>query len=367
MKKPIGHAACAVTLVELVLSVTVLTLLLAAISSAIILATQAVPTEDAAAVVAGQQRRILAQFADELRFATAVAAATATELAFTTQDRDGDGDPDHYTYRWETPDQLVKVWPGGMAQTLTAAWSDGTFTYTTTDTVAVIPGLPVEGPRRQLINLSGGDGAGEDGDDEDEDGDSETLDAGERAGQTFRPPLPTDAVAWSVTRIRVRLAGVSNEGQLQIGVHATTRDGLPRAVPLNSIILDAEALDTELTWHDLSIANVTDISPDRPLALVITALQGNPAAGFAYHDDYSDSALAKINAVLWLSSDGGRSWRDADDAALQCAIFGTVTLAGTDTTEPRRQLERVAIQYTTGRPARTVAIDCVARNQPVLP
>ena len=88
------------TLLELTISIPLLTLLMLGMASAIHIAARSVPDAKTAPSAALAAASVLDQLGSEFSYATSITTATASELAFATPDRTGDGVADTLRYRW---------------------------------------------------------------------------------------------------------------------------------------------------------------------------------------------------------------------------------------------------------------------------
>ncbi len=88
------------TLVELVLSMVVMTILMGAMGSALVLASRAMPDDQSAAVLFRQGAQTVEQVLDELHTAQSLTVKTATTVLFTVPDRNSDSTAEIIRYAW---------------------------------------------------------------------------------------------------------------------------------------------------------------------------------------------------------------------------------------------------------------------------
>jgi Tfp pilus assembly protein FimT len=98
MRRKRRHSFRSFTLVELVISMAVATILLAGLTSAVILAAQALPGKERLADKLLQQARVLDQLVGELQYALFFAERGTRAITFTVADRNGDGSPERIRY-----------------------------------------------------------------------------------------------------------------------------------------------------------------------------------------------------------------------------------------------------------------------------
>ncbi|MEO0630423.1 MAG: prepilin-type N-terminal cleavage/methylation domain-containing protein [Planctomycetota bacterium] len=88
------------TLVEMVSSLFLASVLVAAIASCIALASRAIPNDSDPVLATAGYQRVLVAIADDVRFATSVDIPTSNELRIDLPDRDGDSNTDTIVYAW---------------------------------------------------------------------------------------------------------------------------------------------------------------------------------------------------------------------------------------------------------------------------
>jgi len=108
------------TVVEMVLSMAVMTVLLGGIASALVIAGRAVPGTATPASLAVDGYHAAERLATELYAAQTVTARSATSVAFTVADRDADGNPETIQYTWSgvAGDPLNRRYNGGAPGTV---------------------------------------------------------------------------------------------------------------------------------------------------------------------------------------------------------------------------------------------------------
>lgn len=90
------------TLIEVVASMLILSVVMVAIGSTIVLASRAIPSGDLQQGKAIQQAKVLQRIAEDLSAATRFINHTMASVTFLVADRDDDGDPEQLTYSWST-------------------------------------------------------------------------------------------------------------------------------------------------------------------------------------------------------------------------------------------------------------------------
>lgn len=136
------------TLVELVLSLTIMAILLGAMASAILIASHAVPNGQSPLATAAETADVVDQIAGELLYATSITRATGYAVTFTVADRGhGAVGPETISYAWSgTPgDPLTRQYNGGTVVTVSEEVQDFSLSY------FVEPGELLEPPAVLLV------------------------------------------------------------------------------------------------------------------------------------------------------------------------------------------------------------------------
>ncbi|MCH7925855.1 MAG: prepilin-type N-terminal cleavage/methylation domain-containing protein, partial [Planctomycetes bacterium] len=112
------------TLVELVAAMTVMTILMMGMGSAMIIASRAIPNDKSPMSIATESRNVLDRLTEDLLYAISVSEKAATALTFTVADRGhGAAGPETIRYAWSgTPgDPLTLEYNGASAVNLVDA------------------------------------------------------------------------------------------------------------------------------------------------------------------------------------------------------------------------------------------------------
>jgi len=104
-----------VTLIELLVSIAITTVLMLAIGTCLLIATQAMPNANGPANQIIVTSEVAKQLATELQHAVSINSRSATMIEFTVADRDADEVPEVIRYEWSgTPgDPLTRRYNGG--------------------------------------------------------------------------------------------------------------------------------------------------------------------------------------------------------------------------------------------------------------
>src|SRR5439155_275969 len=89
-----SHSLPGFTLVEMAVSLAVVSVLMVALGSVVVIAAKALPAAAGPGEVSLAAGAALDTFTSELRYATAITEATLTSVTFTVADRNNDGNPE---------------------------------------------------------------------------------------------------------------------------------------------------------------------------------------------------------------------------------------------------------------------------------
>ncbi len=330
MTRPTPHAA-GFTLLEMIVSLVVVAVLMVGLSSAVVLASRALPHHTADAVAATDAARVLQQLSDELRAATELPTRTATSITFNLPDRDGDGQPQVITYAWSgTPgDPLTRTAHGGSPVAVLDRIDQFTLGYRTTDRVEVFPGATGTSAEVLLSSFDPSDSE-----------DYFKLDDEEEIGFRFTPALPAEAQSWSITRVLLR---TDKDGPHDgtAAVRLATLTGRRPGNTLATVEADEKHdLDQNFGWAEI-------VFPDAaPLA-----------AGDGGTLTLADAGKGKAGRVRWnqTGQPANVHYREEDDepydapssqGAVDHYLYGTYAYADDDWTLSQTLVTTVTVQLT---------------------
>lgn len=304
------------SLVELLATLAIVSVLMAALGSTVLLASRALPREDSATVHEVTAARVLEQIAAELAEATDVEMVNAHELEFEVPGREAGDDPtdpaddDTIKYIWSgTPgDSLTRQYNGGTVETVLESVESLNFTAQTVSQSDAGGEAPlVASAEQQLQQFSI----------------STTIpimtririEDGARVAQQIAPDLPADATHWRPTRAAVYLGPLSpvNAGDtLRVSVQPNGGMGAPNGAVMAEDTVQETSL-TGSTWHYVTFSSLFDLPASSTYFLVVEHTGGGAAAeistarpksgvttGPYYQDDDGDGWAQVSNRVLWL-------------------------------------------------------------------
>lgn len=338
----------AFTLIEMVVSLSIISVVFLAMGSVMVLASKAVPDPKASTGMA-LTADLLEQIAAEVQVATSVSIATDKGIAFTVPDRDGDGTDESIVYLWGgvAGSALVRQYNGGTVVTvIPAAYEFGLY-YTTRP--APQPDLLTESSEVLLSSYAPGLISSD-----------HTITNKLWIGQLISPGgIPPDAVDWNITRVLFRAAKKSSQdGMTQVQIRTVNTDMKPSTTVLESHWLDENNLDSNYQWQSYIYSAVRGLSPTQCVCLVLQWTAGSESANISYEPLLASCMLTTTN--------GGGTWSESSAKGMHHYVYGTYT---TPTSQPPIDvIASVTLTLNTGATGASRArISASTLNQPPMP
>jgi len=301
------------TLIEAVISLAILSIIVVALGSAMLIASRAVPDADSPTQRILDAGQALECVASELCYALSVAQPTENSLEFTVPDRTGDGAPETVRYAWS----------GAAGDPITRTYNGG-------DPVAFLDNVHWSDIALDLTPVGAGGGAGNNEGAEqlliahDDSGGSHVwrvVEPFKWGGQYLRPQLPTGAVGWRITRVRFRAqrAGIIDGSD---HVALVVADGQCR--PTGDLLASTTLLELNLTgdpdFQEFAFPSLPVLDPDTGVCLLIVHSLGLQSCWLRGESGGTDTPDAHfIN-----STDQGKTWNDHTGIDLCFEVYGTV-------------------------------------------
>lgn len=310
------------------MSLAVTTVLLSGLTSAMFLATQAMPDDRRPAEATIAASETANRIVSELAYALSFSQRSVHAIAFTVTDRNGDGKPESIRYAWSgTPGgPLTYEYNGSSAINLLASVREFSLIYDVQVVTEQNPGPASVSAEQELMGYFS------------------TSDLAEAHvhyddrwwSQYFKPTLPADAISWTVTRVRFQTKQDIEAVLTRVGLRRPLPDRTPSSITVDETILWPESLSSEYQWITLSFSAATDLSPGKGMCLTFTNDELRPA-----RLRYQNKNVILDNAAL---SQGMPAWGTPDsNKALLFNIYGTVSTPGDPITTTRYFLNHVDV------------------------
>ncbi len=317
------------TLVELVVSLAIMSILLAAIGSAIVLAGGAIPRDDDPNRAADAALEAAHDMAADLQFALAFAERSVWAVEFTVPSRDADAVPETIRYAWSGSrgDPVTRQYNGGPAVSIIAGVEDFNLAYWETNFTRTVP-IRIESAELELISYDSLSDLG-----------SAHVHFDLWWGQYFKPTLPADTIEWKVTRVKFKAMQDLDALPTTVELRKPKPGLTPGSIVLDDATLAAAVLTPAFKWHELPlIANY--LSPDEGLTLVFRNSSGRSAQLESQIDFVTQPGIGLVMGTpAWGALQANQS--------LLFYVYGTHTTPGT-ALDTRTYLTGVEIEIQTG-------------------
>jgi prepilin-type N-terminal cleavage/methylation domain-containing protein len=323
------------TLIELVVSLSIMSIILLGIGSSILIARRAMPDAKSPAQEVITAAQAAEQIASELQYAYFFATHTSREIQFYVADRDGNGTIESIYYYWSgTPgDPLIRQYNDKPAVNVIDSVENFNLEYNL-DTTIEETATENESGETLLSSFY-----------TNEDQKSYSVKDNRWYGQYFYPTLPADTISWKVTRIQfyAKISGILFTGECRVQLQQATAGGYPTSIVLEEKTLLESTLFITYTLQEFNFTNASGLSPDRGLCLVFEWVNGQEACDILGSDGYTGPNSRK----LLRSDNEGLSWSELSGNCFLYWVYGTVTTAGEPQVNEIYKLATVNIQLQT--------------------
>lgn len=305
IQSALGH-----TLLEMLLSLVLLSIVMASVGSAVMFASQAVPDDTSAAGSLVADSALLSRIAEDLAAAQFVIEQTDHAVTVVVPDRTGDDVPDRVRYAWsgERGAPLFYQLNDEDAVALVEAMAVFDLSYTFSSGSQTLPAA---------IYLDGETAI--DASDTDTSGGDVTIDALTWSGQKISPRLTSGALGFVPTRVDL-MAGWRNpnDGRTLISIRDLA-DVTPGETTYASGIFEESVLGGASSWESVELSGGSAVSVDEPVALAATYESGTTVA--------LELRRSNGGSGLLSTSDGGSTWVEVPDYSLAYRLYGKELLA----------------------------------------
>lgn len=330
------------TLLELTMSLVVTAIILGALTSAMLLASQIIPDDNGRAEATIAANEIVQQFAGELYYAHTVTARSAHEVTFWVADRSGNLTPETIRYAWsgKPGDPLTRQYNNGDPAAVLDNVQHMDLTYEIREITEEIPSLPNESAEMKLAAYEG------------------LIDlrdfrvtSSNWVGQCFQPMLPPDVLSWRITRVRFpakRTGGAGGVSMVQL--RPADGNGTPSSTVLAEVPMYESGLAKSYTWQESSYGNAPWLEPSQELCVVIRQIGKGGGSAEINYDNVGGPGLVR-------SADGGATWTRDTGRSMLYHAYGTMTTAAPPVIDKRYLLTgaQITLEVGSSPPARILA------------
>ena len=332
----VRHFRRAFTLVELVLSMAVMSILLGGLASAMIIATRAIPNRESALGAAMDSAYATDQLAGELVVAKSFSVRSPTVVEFKVDDRNNDGVDEVIRYEWPgTPgDLLTRKYNSDAAVPVIENVNEFGLQYDISPVETETTPPPGESGETVFFNVTGTTGVIDC-----------AIDDKKWVGQYFKPTLPADATVWKVTRVKLqaRIHG-GNKGISNIQLQSANASNLPSGTLIDEEKLFENTLENGYLDQEINFANAGGLAPAAGICLVVKWIKDAHSCDIQVFT--GTIPFSGTNAVT--TTNAGTTWSTQATQSMVVTIYGTYTAPGAPQTTTVNYLTGVRIRLRAG-------------------
>jgi prepilin-type N-terminal cleavage/methylation domain-containing protein len=333
------------SLIELVVSLAIVSILMVSLGSAVVLSGKAMPNDNSPTQAAVQAARILDQIAAELEASRYIIERSQTVLAFTVPDRDGDGYPERIRYAWSATvgDPLTRQYNAGPVVAVVDHVQQFNLLYDFQTITETYRGAGIEDAFDSLIASFGGSSGYKDF----------TVKTSEWIGQYLAPSVPGIAMSWRPTSIKFVAHESSSNSVAKVQLRPANANLQPTTTVLEEYSMTDLTLPWSYAWQEYAFSNVAGLAPTEGLCFVVQHASGGNSAIMLYDDDTPSGMLKTTSS--------GASWTYESGRSLVCRLYGKVTMPGPSQYATSRYLTGVRMTLAAGD-ERAVAVQTTVQT-----
>ncbi len=323
------------TLVELAVSMAVMSTIILAVGSVMLLAARAMPDANSPARASIAAAGAVEQMITELQYAVSVNQRSSRMIEFTVADRDGNDVPEIIRYEWSgiLGDPLTRCYNAGTPANVLADVYEFNLSYDLETTTTEIPQAN-ESPRTTLVTYSST-----------KDLHDYAIKDTEWYAEYFMPGLPADAVSWSVTSVVLHAKTDGPlDGEARVQLQLPTVGNYPSGVVLEEETLLESTLLSSYLEQEFPFSGVQGLSPEQGLSIVVKWISNGTACKLWGQDKNVTTA----NTGLCTSSNRGVTWVSLPGQSLLFTVYGRVTTAGEPQVQSAYYVDRVTVSLRAG-------------------
>jgi len=328
------RAARGFTLVELIAAVAIMSLLLGAMTSAVLLTRQAVPERGTGLVALVDASDVMQQLTADLSQAVYILEHESKSVTLVVPDRDGDGLPETIRYAWSgtTGDPLTRQLNGGTAITALDNVAECTFGFETAVSVQRFEGTSDGGLGPEVLIASAPHESAAEARDP-------TVDT--RLGQEFDPSAVTASADWVPTRILIKGLRRETGHLLEVDLVPPGGDGMPDVdAPLATAqTLSDSVQDDAWALFEVPFDDAPAVAGDGPMYFVINSTSDVKKNTVSVVKNRDSGATGLVE-----TTDAAASWVDwRGSKSLVFELYGQLAAAAPPITVARTRLTAAAV------------------------
>ena len=325
MKCFTGTVSRGFTLIEMLISLSIVSVIVVACGSVVALAAKAISANAtnggsstasltaASAAQVASIRSAMDALTAELKTALFINSQTATSISFTVPGRGNNTGTETIAYTWAGVGQPLTRNYNGTGAIVVAELVQNFNLNVLMRTTGQPP--PVESAEQLLMSYTGASNG------------NWNLSTTSWESEYFNPAalMPGNAVSWKVTRVQVlvkrRLAG--STGNITAQILAADAAKKPTGAVLTSANVNVTSIPTSATWIDIPLTPLGNLAPATGMALVITSSMSTSNAVISGY--VGITPVPTTTAECYTTNSGGTWTTPTGGTALDFKVYGTIT------------------------------------------
>ncbi len=326
-----NHPQRGMTLLEMLVSMAIVTLMLGAVSSAVVIAGRAVDRQAPSSFDATAPAIVLGLILNDASLATAISEATSTAIAFVLPDRTGDLIDETVRYSWSGTigDPLTRQFNAEVPLPVSGGVTRLTFEFETATSLERVSKAHVTNTGVDFASfISSVVG-------------SRIIDPSNSISQFVRPSFPDGTVSWTVTSIDLyaeQAGGGEATGSFQLELKTPTSGGLPGTEIHSTVSVDEQDLPIAYAWTTHTFANAPPLAPGDAICIVASDSAGQVSARFPLAAQISSRSFAAQGDTVT------STWTKIGAMSTPYRIRGTIVTQPPDTVIPHTVLVSISAE-----------------------
>ena len=332
------------TLIETVLSLVMLSIIMASVGSAVLFASRAVPDGDSPAAVLLSDTSILTRITEDLAQAEYVIERTSTAVTVVVPDRDGDGLPDRIRYAWtnKAGDPLTYQFNSETAVSLVESVESFSLDYDLESATTQVEGAESEGELHAAYSYTSATQSRD-----------QTISADKTIGQIITPTGPGSETKVQIDKVRIsaRVRG-GDSGETEIEIQTADSSGLPTGTVLASDTMkESDLLSSGYSWFEAEFSDPPVINVGESVCVVLRWVSDSNSAMIEFD---RRGAGTDENFCMLETIEAGATWQQITDQSMLIEVDVTPITTATDFVVSREHV--AAITATIQRDSSTYEI-----------
>ena len=301
------------TLIELVLSLTLLAIVMASVGSAMLFAARASPSPDGPTATLINDSRVMNRIAEDLAQAKYILAYSATSVTLIVDDRTGDGVPDQIRYAWtgNAGDPLTYQLNGGKAVAIIEQAQAFALDFELTPVVTTLPPAVTFGSETLVSSFTTATGT------------EVEVNSTNYYGQVLTPTLSSGALGFVPTSAQICAEYRSEtDGVMNVALRDATGN-TPGDTLYGQADIDESLLPSSDAWYPFTLSDTATVPAGQKLSLLCTYVSGT-----------SDVARLRTSGSLGggliSSTNSGASWSGVLLNSLTYRLYGKEVFQAND-------------------------------------